>query len=154
MLASGGSQFPLAAYHVCQPDMPQLAAFPKAWMDPLCKTGGMSLRQWIELAATLEIDGLEFYAGFLDLADERRWAEARSAAESLGLTIPMLCCSPDFTHPDADFRRRQVESEKQSINMAAALGAKFCRVLSGQRRPEVSRSDGLDYAASCIEACL
>jgi sugar phosphate isomerase/epimerase len=114
----------------------------------------MSLRQWIELAATLQIDGLEFYAGFLDLADERRWAEARSAAESLGLAIPMLCCSPDFTHPDADFRRQQVENEKQWITMASALGAKYCRVLSGQRRPEVSRSEGLDYAASCIEACL
>jgi sugar phosphate isomerase/epimerase len=134
--------------------MPQLAAFPKAWMDPLCKTGTMSLRQWIELAATLQIDGLEFYAGFLDLAEERQWSDARGAAESLGLTIPMLCCSPDFTHPDAEFRRQQVDSEKHWITMAAALGAKFCRVRSGQRRPEVSRSQGLDYAASCIEACL
>ena len=35
--------------------MPRLAAFPKAWMDPLCKTGAMRLRQWIELA--LEQDG-------------------------------------------------------------------------------------------------
>ncbi|HEY2414573.1 MAG TPA: sugar phosphate isomerase/epimerase family protein, partial [Pirellulaceae bacterium] len=134
--------------------MPRLAAFPKAWMDPLCKTGAMSLREWIELAATLDIDGLEFYAGFLDLADERRWPEARKIAESHGLTIPMLCCSPDFTHPDVDFRRQQIEQEKRWITMAAELGASFCRVLSGQRRPEVSRQDGLDYAASSIEACL
>jgi sugar phosphate isomerase/epimerase len=134
--------------------MPRLAAFPKAWMDPLCKTGAMRLRQWIELAATLDLDGLEFYAGFLDLASERQWSEARAAAESLGLTIPMLCCSPDFTHPDADFRWQQVEQEKQWITMAAALGAGFCRVLSGQRRPELSREEGIDYAASCIEACL
>src|SRR5207302_9211068 len=103
---------------------------------------------------TLAIDGLEFYAGFLDLAEERQWADARRAAESLGLTIPMLCCSPDFTHADADFRRRQIESEQHWITMAAALGAKFCRVLSGQRRPEVSRTDGIRYAAECIEACL
>ena len=34
--------------------MPSLAAFPKAFMDALVKTGDMSLRQWIELAATLE----------------------------------------------------------------------------------------------------
>ena len=70
------------------------------------------------------------------------------------MTIPMLCCSPDFTHPDPDFRRRQVEHEQHWIEMAAALGAKFCRVLSGQRRPEVSRADGIRYAAECIEACL
>jgi len=134
--------------------MPRLATFPKAWMDPLCKTGTMSLRQWIELAATLEIDGLEFYAGFLDLADEQRWSEHRQTAEQLGLAIPMLCCSPDFTHPDPDFRRRQVEQEQRWITMAAALGARFCRVLSGQRRPEISREQGLDYASSSIEACL
>src|SRR5262245_25653883 len=134
--------------------MPRLAACPKAWMDPLCKTGAMSLLQWIELAATLEIDGLEFYAGFLDLADERRWNEHRRAAEQLGLEIPMLCCSPDFTHPDPDFRRQQVEHERQWITMAAALGAGFCRVLSGQRRPEISREQGIDFAASCIESCL
>jgi sugar phosphate isomerase/epimerase len=114
----------------------------------------MSLRQWIELAATLQIDGLEFYAGFLDLREERQWTEARRAADALGLVIPMLCCSPDFTHPDAAFRSQQIEGEKKGITMAAALGAKFCRVLSGQRRPDVSRSEGLDYAASCIEACL
>jgi sugar phosphate isomerase/epimerase len=134
--------------------MPRLAAFPKAWMDPLCKTGSMTLREWIELAATLNIDGLEFYAGFLDLADERRWPEARRIAESQGLTIPMLCCSPDFTHPDADFRKKQIDQEKRWITMAAELGSKFCRVLSGQRRPEVSREKGLYYAASSIEVCL
>lgn len=134
--------------------MPRLAAFPKAWMDPLCKTGTMSLDEWIDLAATLNIDGLEFYAGFLDLADEQRWPLARRAAEAHGLTIPMLCCSPDFAHPDAEFRKQQIEQEKRWITMAATLGASFCRVLSGQRRPEVSRTAGLDYAASSIEACL
>jgi sugar phosphate isomerase/epimerase len=38
--------------------------------------------------------------------------------------------------------------------MTVALGGQFCRVLSGQRRPEVSRADGLRYAAESIEACL
>jgi sugar phosphate isomerase/epimerase len=44
--------------------------------------------------------------------------------------------------------------EKQWITMTAALGGKFCRVLSGQRRPEVSRADGIRYAAECIQACI
>ena len=61
-----------------------------------------SLRRIGAPESSFHIDGLEFYAGFLDLADGKQWPEARRAAESLGLTIPMLCCSPDFTHPDAD----------------------------------------------------
>jgi sugar phosphate isomerase/epimerase len=66
----------------------------------------------------------------------------------------MLCCSPDFTHPDADFRAAQVEKQRGWIDTTAALGGQFCRVLSGQRRPEVTREDGLRFAADSIEACL
>ncbi len=66
----------------------------------------------------------------------------------------MLCCSPDFTHPDLSFRQKQIECEKRWIDMTAALGGKYCRVLSGQRRPEITRTAGLEYAKQCIEACL
>jgi sugar phosphate isomerase/epimerase len=134
--------------------MPQLAAFPKAWLDDLCISDKMTIRQWLELGASLRLDGLEFYTGFRELADPKSWAESRRIAEDHGLAIPMLCCSPDFTHPDPAFRQKQVDAEKRWIDMGAALGAKFCRVLSGQRRPEVSREDGIRYAADGIRACL
>jgi len=114
----------------------------------------MTLREWVDLAAPLGLDGLEYYSGFLELADATRWAEARRTAESRGLVIPMLCCSPDFSHPDADFRRQEIEKEKNWIRMAATLGAGYCRVLSGQRRPELSRSQGIALVIECIEACL
>ena len=135
--------------------MPQLAAFPKAYMQQLCVTGEMSLREWIELASTLDIDGLEMYAGIRDLAaGEAAWAEARSIAADHGLALPMLCCSPDFTHPDANFRSEQIEQQCRWIDMTSALGGTYCRVLSGQRRPEVSVGDGLRYARESIESCL
>jgi sugar phosphate isomerase/epimerase len=134
--------------------MPQLAVFPKAFMDPLCLTGEMSLRDWIELASTLDVDGLEFYSGFIDLQDQVKWPVARRMAEDHGLTIPMMCCSPDFTHPDPAFRQAQIDQEKRWIDMTAALGGHYCRVLSGQRRPEVSHDEGIAYAAESIEACL
>jgi len=134
--------------------MPKLAAFPKAFMDELCIDGSMSLAEWIAKAAMLDVDGLEFYSGFLDLVDESKWAEYRQLAAEHDLQIPMLCCSPDFTHPDPDYRREQIETEKRHIEMTAALGGSYCRVLSGQRRPEISREQGITLAAECIEACL
>src|SRR5438046_2002129 len=134
--------------------MPKLAAFPKAFMDQLCVDGSMRLSEWIDLAATLEIDGLEMYAGILDLQKPSDWPVARRHAEQVGLVVPMLCCSPDFTHPDPAFRAQQVAQEQGWIEMTAALGGQYCRVLSGQRRPEVSRADGIRYAADCIEQCL
>ena len=134
--------------------MPKLAAFPKAFMRPLCKDGTMTLREWVDLAAPLGLDGLEYYSGMLELADPARWAEARRTVEARGLVIPMLCCSPDFSHPDEAFRRGEIEKEKHWIRMAAALGAGFCRVLSGQRRPELTRERGIEFVAQSIEACL
>lgn len=134
--------------------MPKLAAFPKAFMRPLCKDGTMTLREWVDLAAPLGLDGLEYYSGMLELADPARWADARRTVEERGLAIPMLCCSPDFSHPDAAFRQAEIEKEKNWIRMAAALGAGFCRVLSGQRRPELTRERGIELVAQSIEACL
>ena len=126
--------------------MPKLAAFPKAWMDPLCIEGSMSLYDWIELSGNLDVDGLEFYSDFLDLKDESGWSDYRNSVEDQGRSIPMLCCSPDFTHPDPQFRQEQIDKEKRWIEMCYQLGGSYCRVLSGQRRPEVSREDGVAYA--------
>jgi len=134
--------------------MPKLSAFPKAFMRQLCRDGTMTLRQWVELAAPLGLDGLEYYSGMLELQDPARWPEARWEVESRGMVIPMLCCSPDFSIPEPAARQAEIEKEKNWIRMAATLGAKYCRVLSGQRRPGLSRAQGLDLVVGCIEACL
>jgi sugar phosphate isomerase/epimerase len=134
--------------------MPKLAAFPKAYIRPLCAEGGMRLAEWVALAAPLGLDGLEFYSGFRELADPGAWAGVRRTVETAGMVVPMLCCSPDFTQPDGEARRREVEREIGWIRMAAELGAGYCRVLSGQRRPGLGVEEGLDRVAACIEACL
>jgi len=134
--------------------MPKLAAFPKAYMQALCKDGSMKLAEWFKLASTLGVDGLEFYAGFLEMEDSALWPVFRRQVADLGMVIPMLCCSPDFTHPDAAFRSREVAKQKRWIDMTHALGGSYCRVLSGQRRPELTMDEGVRLAADSIHACL
>ena len=133
--------------------MPKIAAFPKAYMQALCKDGDMTVAQWIDLAATLNIDGIEWYSGFLENTQDNM-AGFRAHATEKGLAIPMMCCSPDFTHPDAAFREAEIEKEKRFIDMTHALGGSYCRVLSGQRRPELTMEQGVELAAQSIEACL
>lgn len=133
---------------------PKLAAFPKAFMQALCKDGTMSVSEWIELAAKLDIQGLEWYAGFLEMADESNWSRFRKQVEDHGKVIPMMCCSPDFTHPDAAFREQEIAKQKRWIEMTHALGGSYCRVLSGQRRPELTIDEGVTYAVDSIQACL
>jgi sugar phosphate isomerase/epimerase len=134
--------------------MPKLAAFPKAFMHALCKDGSMKIAEWIKLASALNIEGLEWYAGFLEMNDKRNWSLFRRMAEDHGKLIPMMCCSPDFTHPDKKFREKEIEKEKLWIDMTHALGGSYCRVLSGQRRPGLSLDEGVQFAAECIYACL
>lgn len=134
--------------------MPKLAVFPKAFMQALCKDGTMTVAEWIQLAVQLDVDGLEWYAGFLEMQDENNWTKFRILVESHGKTIPMMCCSPDFTHPDASFRQNEIQKQKRWISMTNALGGSYCRVLSGQRRPELSEEEGIKYAVDCIRQCL
>lgn len=134
--------------------MPQLAVFPKAFMQALCVEGSMQVSEWIDLACKLNIDGLEWYAGFLEMKDESNWPVFRKQVEDKGKIIPMLCCSPDFTHPEKAFRNKEILKQKRWIEMAQVLGSSYCRVLSGQRRPELTSREGIKLAADCIEACL
>jgi sugar phosphate isomerase/epimerase len=134
--------------------MPKLAAFPKAFMQALCKDGTMKLSEWIDLGTKLDVDGLEWYAGYLEMADESKWPGFRKQVEDGGKVIPMMCCSPDFTHPDKAFRDKEIAKQKRWIDMTHTLGGSFCRVLSGQRRPELSMDEGVKLAAESIQACL
>jgi sugar phosphate isomerase/epimerase len=133
--------------------MPKIAAFPKGFIKQLV-SGEMSIYEWIDLAAELKIDGLEFYNDFADVKDPANWPKIRRAVEATGMVIPMMCASPDFTIPEAEGRAREVEKEIASIRMSAELGAKYCRVLSGQRRKTITREEGLGYVVESIEACL
>lgn len=132
---------------------PRLAAFPKCFMDELCVHRTMSVLDWIELAATLGVDGLEFYSGFLH-TDEGFLVEVQSTLRQHNLQMPMLCCSPDFTQPDAALLEREIENEKRMIELTAFFGGRYCRVLSGQRRPGLSRKAGIEQVVRVIKSLL
>jgi sugar phosphate isomerase/epimerase len=132
---------------------PRLAAFPKCYMDELCIHGTMTVFDWIELGATLGVEGLEFYSGFLR-DDETFLKQVKVALEKHSLAMPMLCCSPDFTEPDPLLLQKEIDREKQMIEITAFLGGGFCRVLSGQRRPELKREDGVAQVVEVITSLL
>jgi sugar phosphate isomerase/epimerase len=134
--------------------MPRLAVFPKCYMDALCVARSMTLFEWIDLAATLGVDGVEMYPGFFESFEPDYLARVREHLERAGLAAPMMCASPDFTQHDAEARRVELEREKRMIDVTAALGGRFCRVLSGQRRDDVARADGVRFTVESIRALL
>jgi sugar phosphate isomerase/epimerase len=136
----------------------KLAAFPKCYMDALCIDRSMSLLDWIAIARDelrpIGVTGLEMYHGALESTEPAYLARIRAAHEDASLCAPMFCASPDFTHPDSAHRKAEVERQRTMIDAAAALGCSTCRVLSGQRRPEVSREQGIEWVVECIESLL
>jgi sugar phosphate isomerase/epimerase len=132
---------------------PRLAVFPKCYMDQLCVHHTMSLFEWIDLAATLGVDGLEFYSGFLN-DDEAFLNAVKDSLEKHRLAMPMLCCSPDFTQPDPALLAAEVEREKRMIELTAFFGGRYCRVLSGQRRPGLDRATGVTQVVRVIKGLL
>lgn len=132
---------------------PKLAVFPKCFMDQLCVDRTMTLFEWIELAATLGVEGLEFYSGFFE-DDEAFLGKVKLALERHNLAMPMLCCSPDFTQPDPVLLRQEIEREKRMIEITAFFRGQFCRVLSGQRRPGLTRENGVAQIVRVIQGLL
>jgi sugar phosphate isomerase/epimerase len=132
---------------------PKLAAFPKCYMDELCVDRTMSLADWIEIGATLGVEGLEFYSGFLE-DNEAFLNKTKALLDKHGLQMPMLCCSPDFTEPDPKLLEKEVRREKRMIEITAFFGGKYCRVLSGQRRPGLSTDAGIAQVVRVIKGLL
>lgn len=131
-----------------------LAAFPKCFLDQLCVTFEMTVSEWIDHAAGLGVDGLEFYWGFTPYEQPGELERLRGEAEDRGLDIPMMCFSPDFTKPAEDARLAEVAKQKKAIDATAGLGGTYCRVLTGQRRPDVEYERALEWVVECIRASL
>ena len=132
---------------------PRISVFPKCFFDELVD-GRMSFEQWIRDAVDLGGEGVEHYDGFFrSLAPADVEPLARLMAET-GQVTSMICFSPDFTHPDPEERRRQVERQKAAIDLTAELGARHCRTLSGQRYPDLTRSEGVARTLEGIRRSL
>ena len=134
--------------------MPKLAVFPKGFMDALCVDRTMTLFEWIELAATLDVDGVEMYDRFFISFEPDYLAEVKSALDRHGLAMPMLCFSPDFTQPDPARREAEIERTRHAIDLTAFFGGVTCRVLSGQARPDIAREEGVRWTVEAIRALL
>lgn len=135
---------------------PRISAFPKCYLDAISHDKTMTVFDWIEMAKQLDADGLEMYEGFFMNLEASYIDEIGAAIREAGFAMPMLCCSPDFTHPKAENREKAVTYQQEMIRVSHRLGGEgvVCRVLSGQRWPELSRSEGLQYASDGIKACL
>ena len=112
----------------------KLSAYPKAFEQQIVDAAHHHRVRLDRDGRALDADGLEMYDGFLTSLDDDysiRWAKPFKNA---GFEMPMMCCSPDFTNPDPDGRKRAVDHEVEMIRVTRRLGGPGA-LLPGADRP-------------------
>ena len=134
----------------------KISAFPKCYLDDISAHRTMTVFQWIEMAKELGAEGLEMYVGFFTSLDDAYIDSVGDAIHSAGFDMPMMCCSPDFTNRNVDYRRSEIDKEAEMIRVTRRLGGPgaICRVLTGQRYPDVNIAEGLEWVAEAISQLL
>ncbi len=125
----------------------KISAFPKCYLEIMGPGRPKSVFDWIEEAKNLDADGLEMYEGFFESFEPTYLETVGRAIRDAGFAMPMFCCSPDFTNPDPDGRKRALDRQVEMIRATRQLGGPraVCRILSGPRYPEVSREQGVAW---------
>ncbi len=134
----------------------KISAFPKCYLDDISVQQTMSVFDWIEMAKSLGAEGLEMYVGFFTSLEPGYIASIADAISDAGFEMPMNCCSPDFTNRDPDYRKREIEKEAHMIEVTRRLGGPdaVCRILSGQRYPDVSIEEGTEWVVDAINQLI
>ena len=132
----------------------KISAFPKAFQEAIIREKSMTVFDWIEMARELDTEGLELHEGFFESLADDYVDRVAEAIQNAGFVLSMLCCSPDLTNPDADARQRAIDHEAAMIRVTRRMGGGFCRVLSGQRYPQVSVEQGVEWVAASINQLI
>ncbi|HVX06729.1 sugar phosphate isomerase/epimerase family protein [Humibacter sp.] len=135
----------------------RIAAFPKGYLTEMIVDRTLSVFDWIERAGSLGVDGLELHSGFFwSGGSEDEVSRIGDALDAASFEMPMLCASPDLTHPDSDQRAREFDVEVEMIRVASTLGGPgtSCRLVSGQAHPGVSIDQGLEWVHDAIERLI
>lgn len=134
----------------------RISVFPKGDLDALTAHRTMTVFDWIKKASVLPADGLELYSGMFWQTDDDHLDAIGEALDAAGFEMPMLCASPDFTHPDASVRASEFDREIEMLRVTARLGGRGAstRVLSGQRHPEVGTEQGIEWVVDAINRLI
>jgi sugar phosphate isomerase/epimerase len=134
----------------------KIAAFPKCYLEDIARYRTMTVFDWIDEARVLSADGLEMYEGFFESLDDAYVDQVKDAIQAAGFVMPMMCCSPDLTNPNKDARQRAIAHEATMIRITARMGGPgaVCRVLTGQRYPDVTLEQGLEWVVDALHELI
>src|SRR5512141_432435 len=105
----------------------KLSCLPVSYF-PQITSGRMTIGQWAREGKSLGLDAIDISVLFVKEFTPAYLAAFRREIEDAGMSLTMMTTYPDFTHPDAGERKRQLEQIGKYIAAAAALGATYVRI--------------------------
>ncbi len=123
----------------------KLSCLPVSFFEQIF-SGHMSVGEWARLGCELGLDAIDLSILFVPDRSAAGVAALREQIEAQGMRVAMVTSYPDFTHPDAQQRARELDLEVQVIEVAHDLGAEMVRVTAGQAHPETNREEGISWA--------
>lgn len=113
--------------------------------------GKQTIKSWAEYGKSLELDAIDLMMVQIKNHTPKFLQSVRDDLEGAGIGIAMITTYPDFSHPDAQQRAREVEYLRHDIALASNIGAKFLRITAGQAHPETPVEDGIKWVVDCFK---
>ncbi|MER3501078.1 MAG: hypothetical protein IMHGJWDQ_000967 [Candidatus Fervidibacter sp.] len=130
--------------------MPRIGWSPVRLLASMLAEGKPTLADLLAMAVDFGVDTIELHHAMLPAYDRRTLNEVAQLLHRYQIRLSMLTCAPDFTHPDADERERQLDDMKTKVVAAWVLGAEGVRVTLGCAHEEVSRQQGIEWAVEML----
>ncbi len=123
----------------------KLSCLPVSFFDDII-SGRMTIGEWARMGAELGLDAIDLSILFVPNRSPAHVNAVCEQIESAGMGVAMVTSYPDFTHPDARQRAKELESEIEVVETARLLGATMLRVTAGQAHPETGKEAGICWA--------
>lgn len=123
----------------------QVSCLPVSYFAPIIG-GAMSVGEWARQARSIGLDAIDISILFVKQYTAEYLAALRREIQDSGLGLVMMTAYPDFTHPQAAERARQLQTFGEQIAVAAHLGARYVRMTAGQGHPQTPRQQGMEWA--------
>ncbi len=108
--------------------------------------GRVPVAEWARMGRALGLDAIDLSILFVQPRTVEQARLLRRQIEDAGSRVAMITTYPDFTHPDAAQRRKELNLAIETVHIAEALGAGLVRVTAGQAHPATARGEGIGWA--------
>ena len=132
----------------------QISCIPICLFKELLQDKTLPLKEWVNMAVDLKLDGIEMYEPYLESWDESYMAKLADSVYDAGLQISMFTSYSDFSSPDVAKREQETAHVKQAVDAAVTFRTNIVRLTAGSWIDGLSQNEVLQNIADGLRGCL